>query len=554
MAERSGLSSRMARLNPFKRRAMREEEDEDRGEEIDSDTVAGGGHTAHATDRPRRELQLSDPFKALLAEHGIGDDALGALLEKHHIDVPAHVTDKSHPLPEYFISSSHNTYLMAHQLFGESSAGAYEATLNAGAKCVEIDAWDNDDDPAEPKVTHGFTLVSNIPFRSVCETIRDVMDREEAASPGAAAPILLSLENHCNAAGQLRLVEIMNEVWGERLLVAPVRDDNPEAHVTLGELGSKVVVIVEHHIPDEAEDTSSSSSSSSSEDEDEKQARDDYKEKKKAAPTTVIIPELAALGVYAQSVKPSNSSWFGEGGLLNSPHHPLINVSESGLSSHLPANAAAISRHNARHLMRVYPKGTRISSKNLHPEKYWGVGAQVVALNWQTFGTGMQLNEALFTNTSGFVLKPDALRAGGDGVLLTGNRNKTLRLVVGGAFDVPVPGDRQASDIKPYLTCSLTQPGSTTKRKTATLKDTGDGRGTLSPLWNETLEWKYDETELEFLRLMVKSDDSYSSNPILAVASVRLLYVVPGWILVPMLDLKGHQKAWLLVKFEIEDA
>ncbi|KAK4448779.1 PLC-like phosphodiesterase [Podospora aff. communis PSN243] len=555
----SRLASKMKKLNPFKRRASRDDEDpsEDVGEEIDSETVAGGGHTAQVTDNARLGLQLNDAIKAYMAEQGIvaSDDAeaLRALLGKHHIQVPERVVEKNHPLPEYFISSSHNTYLMAHQLFGASSAGAYEATLNAGARCVEIDAWDNSDNPTEPKVTHGYTLVSNIPFRAVCETIRNVMERDEAASPGSVAPILLSLENHCDAAGQLRLVEIMKEVFADRLLSAPVSDDNPEAHVNLAELGSKVVVIVEHHIPEEAEDSSSSSSSSSDEDVDEKQARNDYKEKKKANPNTIIIPELEALGVYAQSVKPSNASWFGEG-LLNSPHHPLINLSESGLSSHLPANAAAIARHNAKHLMRVYPKGTRISSRNLRPEKFWGLGAQICAMNWQTFGAGMQLNDALFSGTSGFVLKPDALRAGGDGVLLTGQRKKILRLTVGGATDVPVPAGRTADELKPYFTCSLLQPDSSVKRKTRALKDVGGEGGTLTPVWGETLEWEFDETELEFIRFFIKSDDSYSSNPILAVAAVRLLYVVPGWSFVPLLDLKGHQKGWLLAKFEIVNA
>jgi len=557
----SKLSSRMAKLNPFKRQSSREDDDEDRGEAVDGATVAGGGHSAQVTDLARHEMRVSDAVKAYLANQGVvqidDTEGLRALVETPHISVPAHLTDESHPLPEYFVSSSHNSYLMAHQLFGISSAAAYEATLNVGAKCVEIDAWDNDDNPAEPKVTHGYTLVSNIPFRSVCETIRDTIDRTAAtaACPDAGAPILLSLENHCNAAGQLRLVEIMKEVWGERLLASPVHDDDIEAHATLGELGSKIAVIVEHHIPNEVEDTSSSSSSSSEdEDVDEKQARTDYKEKKKAAPAVLIVPELAALGVYAQSVKPSDGSWFGDGGLASGPHHPLINVSESGLADHLPANAAAIARHNARHLMRVYPKGTRISSRNLRPENYWGLGAQIVALNFQTFSAGMQLNDALFYGTSGFVLKPDALRAGGDGVLLTGRRKKILRLIVGGATDVPIPAGRSLKDLKPYLTCSLLQPGSSVKRKTSarSQKDIED-QDSLSPMWEETLEWRFDETELEFLRLLVKSDDSFSSNPVLAVAAVRLLYVVPGWTFVPLLDLKGHKtRGSLLVKFEIE--
>ncbi|KAK1834986.1 PLC-like phosphodiesterase [Podospora conica] len=548
----SGLSSRLAKLNPFKRsRKTHEADDEDVGEEVDSATVAGGGHHQQPV------LRVSSALRDLLAREGVlGDDhdaGLQALLQKSHLSIPASATDRSHPLPEYFVSSSHNTYLMAHQLFGASSAGAYEATLRAGARCVEIDAWDNDDNLDEPKVTHGYTLVSNIPFRAVCETIRDVHDQEAAASTdGNPGPILLSLENHCGPKGQLRLVEIMREVWGDRLLAAPLRDDNHEDHVTLAELGSKIAVVVEHHIPNEASDSSSSSSSSSSSDEseDEKKARKSYKEKRKTAPPAVIIPELAALGIYAQSVKPSDSSWFSSpSGLTNAPHHHLINVSEVGLGRHLPGSAAHIARHNAKHLMRVFPKGTRISSANLQPVPFWGLGAQICALNWQTFGAGMQLNDALFSGTDGYVLKPAGLRAGGSGEAGTG-RKMRLRLRVVGATDVPLPGGRGAEEIKPYVTCSLVQPGSVVKKKTGAVKQKSAEDG---PVWDKVLEWEFEETELDFLRLFVKSDDSFASNPILAVAAVRLVYVVPGWSFVPMLDLKGHEtKCGLLVKWEIE--
>ena len=88
-------------------------------------------------------------------------------------------------------------------------------------------------------------------------------------------------------------------------------------------------------------------------------------------------------------------------------------------ASHLPTHTDKISRHNAHHLMRVFPKGTRISSKNLHPVPFWGIGAQICALNWQTFGASMQLNEALFAGSEGFILKPAELRPGGSDTLHT---------------------------------------------------------------------------------------------------------------------------------------
>jgi phosphatidylinositol phospholipase C delta len=571
----SDLVSGIIKLNPFSKKSK--VDDEDKGEAIDAGTVAGGGHATRRSDVTKNELRVSHALKKFLVDERVLQEeeagldveqptsALRELLDKSHINVPPQAIDRNHPLPEYFISSSHNTYLMAHQLFGSSHASAYEIALYTGSRCVEIDAWDNDENREEPKVTHGYTLVSNIPFRTVCETIRAVVDKE-AAEERDAAPIMISLENHCDAHGQLRLAQIMREVLGDRLLSRAVRDKGTREqeglgeHVTLAELGNKVVVIVEFHLPNEEE---SSDSDSSSEDEAEKEAHKQYSEKKRTTNAGLIVPELAELGVYAQSVKPVNNSWF-EGDLENAPHHQLINVSESGLKAFLPSNSAKIARHNAHHLMRVYPKGTRISSKNLAPVPFWGIGAQICALNWQTFGASSQLNEALFAGSGGYVLKPAALRSGGDGNLNTGRRRK-LRLHVAGATDLPLPKDREIDDIKPYLTCTMVHPNDLNnmpvKRKTAGYKPhklTGflhkDNSPSTDPVWREVLEWDYEDNELVFLRLLIKSDDSFARNPIFAVAAVRLMYVAPGWSFIRMLDLGGHETTCtLLVKFEFED-
>jgi len=574
----AGLVSEISKLRPFTKKSKIN--DEDKGEAIDADTVAGGGHASRQSHITKDELRVSQALRRFLvekrvlgeAEAGVdvpqAPSALRELVSKSHINVPPDVINRNHPLPEYFISSSHNTYLMAHQLYGESRASAYEIALRTGSRCVEIDAWDNDDNRDEPKVTHGWTLTSHIPFRAVCETIRDVIDKE-AADAKNATPIMISLENHCDARGQRRLAHIMQEVWGSRLLSKAIREKgtneqenaSQRQHVTLAELGNKVAVIVEYHLPNEQQ--SSDSDSSSDEEETDKQARQAYAQKKKHTNPGLLVPELAELGVYAQSVKPVNNSWF-EADLENAPHHQLINVSESGLKAHLPANSTKIARHNAHHLMRVYPKGTRISSKNLQPVPFWAIGAQICALNWQTFGAASQINEALFAGSGGYVLKPPALRAGGDGKLNTGRR-KRLRLHVAGATDIPLPPDRNHDDLKPYLTCTLVHAHDMNnmppKRKTAAYKPhqlTGflhkDNSPPTDPVWKDVLEWEYDDNELVFLRLLIKSDDSFARNPIFAVAAVRLLYAVPDWSFIRMLDLGGHEtRCTLLVRFEVVD-
>lgn len=580
-----GLTSAFSSLNPFARKGSPSQDEA--GEEIDNTTIAGGGHSARRTEVTRHQLRASHALKSFLLTQGeltpedLEDDTpetpsqkLVALLDKPHINVPPEVLDRSHPLPEYFISSSHNTYLLAHQLYGTSSATAYQNTLKAGARCVEIDAWDDDTEKDEPKVTHGYTLVSHISFRSVCETIRDIVDQEAAETQGnSPAPILISLENHCDAHGQGRLVEIMKEVWGDRLLSKAIRAKGHEEqqggeHVTLEDLGSKIVLIVEFHLSGEGDSPDTSSSSSSSEDEEEKEARRAYKEKKKGTASGVIIPELAELGVYAQSIKPVDHSWF-EDAQMNEPHHHLINVSETGLLGLMPAASQKIAVHNAHHLMRVFPKGIRISSKNMKPVPFWGLGAHICALNWQSFGLPLQLNEALFAGTDGFVLKPASLRAGGDGVITTGQK-KRLRLYVAGATDVPLPQGRDVDDIKPYVTASLFHPSDAhepdkdgrSKQRTAAYKHHklgflhhGENPPRTEPIWDDVLEWEYEDNELVFLRILIKSEDAFAVNPILALTTVRILYAAEGWSFIRMLDLKGREtKCSLLVKFQVLDA
>ncbi|KAI0484852.1 PLC-like phosphodiesterase [Xylariaceae sp. FL0804] len=577
------VTSRFAKLNPFAKSAPGTYDD-DAGEAIDFSSVAGGGHGARRSQVTEDKLQISQALRWFLVHHGVVseedaalqsdelNDSLRQLLDSPHIQVPSELTERAFPLSEYFISSSHNTYLLGHQLTGKSSAEAYEVALATGSRCVEIDAWDNENNKDEPKVTHGYTLVSHIPFRAVCETIRDVVDREATDSSDKqgyrAAPIMLSLENHCGAYGQRRLVEIMKEVWGDRLLSRAVRhkgheeQEGGDTQVILGDLGSKIVLIVEYHLTNEPED-SDSGGDESGEEEEEKQARAAYRAQKKASASNAIVPELAELGVYAQSVKPSDNSWF-EDVLKDGPRHHLINISETGLTELLPVASNKIARHNSEYLMRVFPKGTRIYSKNMMPVQFWGVGAQICAMNWQTFGASMQLNEALFSGTEGYVLKPAALRAGGDGKLNTGQKRR-LVLHVAGATDVPVPEGIDEKDIKPYVTCSLIHPddigGKHQKRKTEPYKQhklgflhRGENPSPRNPVFDEKLEWEYDENELVFLRMLVKSDVSFAANPVFAVSAVRLQYVVPGWRFIRLLDLKGRETVCsLLVKFDFED-
>ena len=66
------------------------------------------------------------------------------------------------PMNDFYINSSHNTYLTGHQLTSESSENMYKIAMENGARLVELDCYDGSD--RSIKVTHGYTFAGTVFF------------------------------------------------------------------------------------------------------------------------------------------------------------------------------------------------------------------------------------------------------------------------------------------------------------------------------------------------------------------------------------------------------
>ncbi|KAI1181083.1 PLC-like phosphodiesterase [Nemania sp. FL0916] len=124
---------------------------------------------------PNATTVLRKTYRSFLAEmQGESDDTISAALTDDtytfdrflevwwlrfglEIEKPVPLTDKdlTKPISNYFIDSSHNTYLPGNQLSGKATVETYKRVLRQGCRCVEIDVWDNIISPATTKSSAG---------------------------------------------------------------------------------------------------------------------------------------------------------------------------------------------------------------------------------------------------------------------------------------------------------------------------------------------------------------------------------------------------------------
>ncbi|GKT88117.1 phosphatidylinositol-specific phospholipase C [Colletotrichum tofieldiae] len=380
-------------------------------------------------------------------------------------------------------------------------------------------------------VFHGYTLTKEVPFRHVCETIRDY------GFAAANTPLIVSLEVHCGAEQQEIMVQIMEDTW--KGLLIPTPDVDAEELPRPADLMGKILVKVKYAPPtgpetDTPEDDDDDDNGSPSPPADAANRKAAAAKKKPSK----IIQALSRLGVYTRGV--SFKSLTQPEATM--PTH-IFSLSEKGVMEVHEKQGAELFHHNRHFLMRAYPSGLRIGSSNLDAPVFWRRGIQIVALNWQNWDEGMMLNEAMFAGTGGYVLKPEGRLAPdtAQGVPQIAYKTLDLQIDILAAQNLPLPpGDTKVSGPRGAAAGAHIKDDGR-ERESEYKAKTKSNRGADPDFKGEALQFTGVPgvvEELTFVRFTVR-DDEIGRDDLAAWAAVRLDRLRCGYRFVHLMDCEG---------------
>ncbi|KAK7379374.1 hypothetical protein VNO80_04832 [Phaseolus coccineus] len=511
----------------------------------------------------RRGLNLESFFNYLFSHNN--NPPLSPSLGVHQ--------DMSSPLSHYFIYTGHNSYLTGNQLSSDCSDLPIINALQNGVRVIELDIWPNASKD-DVDVLHGRTLTSPVAL------IKCLMSIKQYAFVASEYPVVITLEDHLTPDLQAKVAQMVTQIFGD-ILFSPSSESLKEFP---SPKSLKRRIIISTKPPkeyNEAKDVQEKEEESQKEkpvddeeawgkevpslrggtisdyknivDEDDLDDGDDTDEAENSR-QNASDEYRRLIAIHAGKPK---------GGLkeclkVDPDTVRRLSLSEIQLEKAAETHGKEIVRFTQRNILRVYPKGTRITSTNYNPLIGWMHGAQMVAFNMQGYGRSLWLMQGMFKANGGcgYVKKPHFLLESGlnDEVFDPKAHlpvKKTLKVTIymgeGWFHDFKHTHFDQYSPPDFYARVGIAGvPYDTVMKKTGTIEDN------WSPSWNEAFVFPLSVPELALLRVEVHEYDMSEKDDFGGQTCLPVWELRSGIRAVPLYSRKGekYDNVKLLMRFE----
>ncbi|XP_042051444.1 phosphoinositide phospholipase C 6-like isoform X1 [Salvia splendens] len=504
-------------------------------------------HHHHHQETKNLNFTLEDFFYFLFQ-----DDLNGPINPQVHHDMTA-------PLHHYFIYTGHNSYLTGNQLSSDCSETAIVRALENGVRGIELDLWPNSSKD-NVQVLHGRTLTTPV---TLIKCFKSIKEHAFVKSP---YPVIITLEDHLNPELQARVAEMAIRIFGD-LLYCP-ESGYVEDFPTVESLKHKIMLSTKppkeylgsNHEEGETsspkyKDYSDDDTEAEFEADDKQESDSDYEDYDNCGRGNVAAPEYKRLiAIHAGNAKKKSLRQVLR---LRIDRARRLSLSEHELKRATSLYASDIVRFTQKHLLRVYPKGTRVTSSNFCPIIAWMHGAQMVAFNMQGYGKALWMMHGFFRANGGcgYLKKPHLLMSKnsmGDvfNPKLPWPVRVTLKVIVymGDGwrldfshthFDTYSPPDFYT---KIYI---IGAPLDTTESKTRIIEDD------WAPYWDQEFTFPLRVPELALLRIEVREYDRSDKDDFGGQTCIPVSELRRGIRAVPLYDKKGRKfkSVRLLMRF-----
>ncbi|KAG5746459.1 hypothetical protein H9Q72_011348 [Fusarium xylarioides] len=240
----------------------------------------------------------------------------------------------------------------------------------------------------EPIVSDGVSLIRPCGFREACQVIR------KAAFVTTDLPVIINIMVYANPDQQHMMVKIMKEEWRDILVDKPLEGCDPRFRLpALEDLRGRILIRLGTAISPFFENYGES---------------DDVQlDENRHGPGRIsMIQPLAELEVYLQQER--FQSLYNISSKL--PAH-IYSLPQAKVKELISTSPIDLFQHNQNYFFHVYSNEVEQDFSNLNPLQFWRHGVQIASIDRQQIDDGMMLNEGMFADESGWVLKPDSFQS-----------------------------------------------------------------------------------------------------------------------------------------------